>query len=188
MVQIIILLAHVFMAPLVFSAEESAFSTLTAEQLEGYQFEQSDSKFRVTPLNVGQQAILDSQRRTVSDLMLRHLGVSRLKGKAADLGHFQALIQRKAIRLDDVTTWQALGVVFGDYIAEQHGLTWVVYEDELGVSKALRWQDTDNFVFPVTVFSKRIQFKETPAPLAIYADLLGVIKRFKALEARPQLP
>ena len=58
MVQIIMLLAHVFMAPLVFSAEESAFSTLTAEQLEGYQFEQSDSKFRVTPVNVGQQAIL----------------------------------------------------------------------------------------------------------------------------------
>ncbi|MCO4830753.1 MAG: DUF3806 domain-containing protein, partial [Gammaproteobacteria bacterium] len=115
-------------------------------------------------------------------------GVSRLKGKAADLDHFQALIQRKAIRFDDVTTWQALGVVFGDYIAEQHGLTWVVYEDELGVSKALRWQDTDNFVFPVTVFSKRIQFKETPEPRAIYADLSDVIKGFKALEARPQLP
>lgn len=94
MLQMFVLLALILMVPAVFSAEESVFSTLTAEQLERYQFEQSDSIFRVTPLNVGQRAILDSQRRTVSDLMLRHLGVSRLKGKAADLDHFQALIQK----------------------------------------------------------------------------------------------
>ena len=57
MVQIIILLAHVFMAPLVFSAEESAFSTLTAEQLEGYQFEQSDSKFQGYATQCGAAAL-----------------------------------------------------------------------------------------------------------------------------------
>lgn len=188
MLQIFVLLAQVLMAQAAFSAEESVFSTLTSEQLEGYQFDQSDTPFRVTQLNVGQRTILDGQRRVVSDLMLRHLGVSRLKGKTADLNHFQALIQKKAIRSDDVTSWQALGVVFGDFLAERHGLTWVVYEDELGASKALRWRDTDNFVFPVTVFSKRMQFNETPEPHAIYADLTAVITSFKALEARPQLP
>ena len=120
--------------------------------------------------------------------MLRHLGTSRLKGDIADLDHFQALIQKKAIQKNDVANWQALGVVFGDFLVAKHGLTWVVYEDELGASKALRWRDTDNFVFPMTVFSKRVQFKEIPEPHAIYADLVKVITAFKALEARPKLP
>ena len=188
MLRMLVLLAQVFIASASLAAQESVFTSLTADQLEGYQFDQSDTPFRVTQLNVGQRTILDSQRRLISDLMLRHLGTSRLKGDIADLDHFQALIQKKAIQKNDVANWQALGVVFGDFLVAKHGLTWVVYKDELGASKALRWRDTDNFVFPMTVFSKRVQFKEIPEPHAIYADLVKVITAFKALEARPKLP
>ena len=188
MLRILILLAQVFVSLSALSAQESVFTTLTAEQLERYQFDQTDTPFRVTQLNVGQRTILDSQRRLVRDLMLRHLGVSGLKGDVADLDRFQALIQAKAIQPGDVPSWQALGVVFGDFLVAKHGLTSVVYEDELGVSKALRWRDTDNFVFPMTVFSKRVQFKETPDPRVIYANLKEVITQFKKVEARPKLP
>ena len=54
------------------------------------------------------------------------------------------LIDRRAIRKADVETWQALGVVFGDVLVV-HGLKWVMYEDELGASKALQWRDTAKF-------------------------------------------
>ena len=90
MLRMLVLLAQVFIASASLAAQESVFTSLTADQLEGYQFDQSDTPFRVTQLNVGQRTILDSQRRLISDLMLRHLGTSRLKGDIADLDHFQA--------------------------------------------------------------------------------------------------
>ena len=63
----------------------------------------------------------------------------------------------------------------------EFGLHWVSYEDELGSSKALRWRKTDNFIFPVTVFSKRIQFKEKIDVAAIYEDIETEVQRFKRL-------
>ncbi len=92
------------------------------------------------------------------------------------------------LKFSDVSGWQALGVVFGDVLVRQHGLRWVVYEDELGSSKALQWGKTNNFVFPVTVFSKRIQFKEEIDVESLYGDLSNTIETFKAYQALPKLP
>jgi hypothetical protein len=76
---------------------------------------------------------------------------------------------------------QALGVVFGDLLVKEFGLQWVSYEDELGASKALRWRTTDNFIFPVTVFSKRVQFGERIKVAEIYSALEAEVVRFKRL-------
>ena len=76
----------------------------------------------------------------------------------------QVLIDRRAIRKADVETWQALGVVFGDVLVGVHGLK-VMYEDELGASKALQWRDTANFVFPVTKRSGFLMSEDVAALL-----------------------
>ena len=69
----------------------------------------------------------------------------------------------------------------GDILVTEFDLTWVSYEDYLGVSKALRWRNTDNFVFPVTLFSKRIRFNEKPDAQEIYDKLTTEINQFKLL-------
>ena len=82
----------------------------------------------------------------------------------------------------DVRQWQSMGIVFGDVLAKEFGLHWVSYEDDLGTSKALRWRATENYVFPVTMFSKRVQFREKIDVNGVYEKIAEDIERFKAFE------
>lgn len=170
------------------AAEESVFIELTPEELAAYQFDQSETPFAVSALNLGQRAILERQRRQIKDLMQRYFGSDRLRGDDTDLVRFQQLVDQGRIRRDDVSTWQALGIAFGDLLIARHGLEWVIYEDEYGVSKALRWQKTDNFIFPVTLFSKRVQFNEAIDVAQIYTRLSNTITEFKTSRGPLKLP
>ena len=57
------------------------------------------------------------------------------------------------------------------------------YEDEIGTSKALRWKKTENYVFPVTLFSKRVQFKEKIEMTSVFEEIGAEVERFIAYEA-----
>ena len=161
---------------------------ITPEELENYEFEIEETPFEVSSPSIGQRYIFDRSRRTVRDLLARTIGSTRLTEDESDLGRLQVLIDRRVIRKADVETWQALGVVFGDVLVGAHGLKWVMYEDELGASKALQWRDTANFVFPVTVFSKRVQFNESIDVASIYANISADIEAFKEAANRPRMP
>ena len=166
-------------------ASEDPVQSLTPEELENYQFQHAAEPNAVTvrELKVGQRAILDGQRRDIKNLLYRHTGKQSLAGNSRDLAVIQALIEKEVLGRSQVREWQAVGVVFGDVLAGEFGLTWVSYEDDLGVSKALRWRDTENYVFPVTLFSKRIEFNEEPNVYAIFEKLKREITRFKELPA-----
>ena len=164
-----------------FAATEPPEHSLTQEDLENYQFAspRDDSKEVIRELNVGQMEIMNSQRRAVRDLLVRKLGILSLKGDRQDLRTLQQLIDRRLLHKREVKDWQAIGVYFGDILVKEFGLHWVVYEDKLGVSKALRWRSTENYVFPVTMFSKRNRFNEDIVMLDIFQKLEGDIERFK---------
>ncbi|MBL6689699.1 MAG: DUF3806 domain-containing protein [Pseudomonadales bacterium] len=163
-------------------AEESGLRELTPEELEQYEFEVEDTPATVSDLSLGQRYALSTQRREIEDLVARRLGVLKLKGDKSDLKVLQDLVDRKAIRSTDTREWQGVGIVFGDILVTEFGLHWVSYEDDIGTSKALRWRETQNFVFPVTMFSKRVQFNEKIDVLAVYSKLEKDIERFKAFE------
>ena len=175
-------------ASLVSAASEPSVIQITPEELENYEFEIEETPFEVSSPSIGQRYIFDRSRRTVRDLLARTIGSTRLTEDESDLGRLQVLIDRRVIRKADVETWQALGVVFGDVLVGAHGLKWVMYEDELGASKALQWRDTANFVFPVTVFSKRVQFNESIDVASIYASISADIEAFKEAANRPRMP
>ncbi len=158
--------------------------TMSPEDLENYQFDnrQVEQAASVSELNVGQRFILDSHRRSIKDLMIRRLGIVSLKQDKSDIARFQQLVDRKIIRQNDVEEWQALGVVFGDVLVTELGLHWVSYQDDLGVSKALRWKKTENYVFPITIFSKRVQFKEKIDVQAIFEKIEKDVAAFKRYE------
>lgn len=159
---------------------------LSPEDLENYQFETRDTSSGpiIEALSVGQKYLLDKQRREIKDLIARKLGILSLEGDKSDLSVLQALYDRRAIRDDQLMEWQAAGVMFGDILVEEFGLHWISYEDELGASKALQWQDTRNFVFPITVFSKRLGFGEKLDVEAIYQKIKADIEAFKDYEQR----
>lgn len=163
-------------------AEAINVPTLTPEQLENYQFPtEPDAGYVVEELSFGQMHVMEQQRKDIKALVARNLHVLSMTGSKSDLPHFQALVDKRLLRSEQTTEWQALGVVFGDLLVREFGLHWVSYEDELGASKALRWRTTDNFVFPVTVFSKRVQFSERINVAEIYSELEAEIVRFKRL-------
>jgi hypothetical protein len=170
-------------------AEAIDVPILSPEQLENYQFPtEPDTGYQIEALSFGQIHVMDKQREDIKTLFARRLRVLSMKGMQSDLPYFQALIDQRILRLEQTEEWQALGVVFGDLLVNEFGLQWVSYEDELGASKALRWRTTDNFVFPVTVFSKRVQFREQIKVAEIYSALEAEINRFKrmSLNSPPQ--
>jgi hypothetical protein len=162
-------------------AEEQEDTYLTPEQLKEYQFERQPEpvEIEVNDLSVGQRFIMASQRRSLSDLVYRQLGVSKLSGSLDDLKILQRLVDGELIEKDDVKGWQAAGVVFGDLLAELLDLHWVQVEDEFGISKALQWKKTNNFVFPITMLSKRQQWNQPIDLRAIYANVEQEVAQFR---------
>lgn len=183
---LIVLLALTTAGNNVMAEEEPAgLEVLTPDQLENFQFEDAPKKEPavITELNVGQRYILSSQRRSIEDLITQRLGILTLKQDKTDLEIIQKVVDRRILNDRDVREWQALGVLFGDILANEMDLHWVSYEDDLGTSKALRWKDTDNFVFPLTVFSKRVQFNEKIDARAIYNKIETSVENFKRIES-----
>lgn len=170
------------------AAEETAIITLTPEQMETYRFQIKPSKVTVKDLSVGQQAFLSSQRRAAKDLIQRQLGIVKISGTKHDLRALQQLVDRKVLRKSQIEEWQSVGILFGDILAREFSLKWVSYEDEQGVNKALRYRQSENFIFPVTLFSKRVKFDEEIDMGKLYASLEGQILEFIALENRFKLP
>jgi hypothetical protein len=165
-------------------AEEYEPPTMSAEELENYQFSSpaDEQEMEVDDLSIGQRFVMSRQRTEVEELVARHLGIVKLRGNSQDLVSLQQLVEKKVLRDDQTETWQAMGVVMGDLMAEEFDLHWVQVEDEFGVSKALQWEDTTNFVFPITLLSKRIKFGEKIDIPTIYAKLSADIERFKEYE------
>ena len=166
-------------------ADKADDAGLRSEDLDNYEFEAKESSSPVPTvgsLSIGQRYVLERRRGEISDLVARWLGIIRLQGDRRDLETLQHLVDRKLIKRDAVQVWQALGVVFGDMLVKEFDLHWVSYEDDLGISKALRFEDTENYVFPVTLFSKRVQFNEPIKLSTIFEELTVKIEKFKAYE------
>lgn len=72
-----------------------------------------------------------------------------------DLDTLQRLLDARGIATDDALTLQAMGVVFGDLLAAELDMDWVVYLDRAGRSRALRYREEETFLFPVTMIERR---------------------------------
>lgn len=76
--------------------------------------------------------------------------------------------------IDEEEVLNALGFVFGELLAEQHGGTWVIVEDEFGNALGLR-QSTNRYFFPLDAVSKRLRddseaSREIPSLASFYAE------------------
>jgi hypothetical protein len=110
----------------------------------------------VEELGTADQIKSQRQRELAGQLARRHLGTPIRGGKVTDLFTLQRLLDGNSIGPKDVFDQQALGLAFGDVLAEQLDLQWVVVDDNYGRSRALRWKQEEDLWFPVTMFSKRI--------------------------------
>lgn len=110
----------------------------------------------VEELGTSEKIKSQRQRELADEMARRHLGTPIRGGEILDLVTIQRLLDGNSIRKEDVFEQQTLGLAFGDVLAQQLDLYWVVVDDDYGRSRALRWKKEQDLFFPVTMFSKRI--------------------------------
>ncbi|CAA0123938.1 Uncharacterised protein [Halioglobus japonicus] len=126
---------------------------------------------------------MEEQRQSLQDLAASNLGRQFSGDKERDLALLQALLDEQLVRPDQVRELQAMGVIMGDLLADDLGMHWVIYEDRQGRSRALRWQESDNYLFPITMIARRREVGNTTPVVEIYQKAYDIID-----ESRPALP
>ena len=139
-------------------------------------------------VRIGELSFLDrqymAQQRTVlEDLTRRHFGRTFNGNRDNDLGLLQRLLDHRLVRNDQTRELQAMGVIMGDLLATELGLHWVIYQDDLGRSRALRDGDTDTYLFPITMISRRREVDNRTPVAEIYDKARAAV-----IDSRPALP
>ena len=160
------------------SDERRSLPTLPAflpEDVGPLDLAQEGGGSRITALNESDEYHLRRQREIVDELARHHLGSPLAGGEPRDLRVLQELLDRRVLEKSQTYELQALGVVLGDVMAGQLGLAWVRVEDEFGKSRALRLDETETLIFPVTMISKRVE-GGTPFTIAeLFEKAKGIV-------------
>ncbi|BFM16063.1 hypothetical protein R50073_22460 [Maricurvus nonylphenolicus] len=99
---------------------------------------------------------LEHQVERIDEIARGNLG-SQIRNSTDDLELLQRIINRGLIAKDDRLRLQAMGAVLGNVMAQEFGMVWQVYEDNLGRSRALCVEDTQHCLFPITMLSRRME-------------------------------
>jgi hypothetical protein len=133
-------------------------------------------KFTVSDLSYLDNQYMRSQRNLIEDIVRRSLGSSFTGDASFDIPVLQRLLSEGKVLPHQRQELQAMGIVLGDLLAAKLGMQWVIYEDDLGRSRALQLNATDNFLFPVTMISRRIEAGNTTPVQAIYDKAVTTIE------------
>jgi hypothetical protein len=138
---------------------------------------------RIDELSYLDRQFMSQQRALLEDLSRRQFGRGFTGQRDEDLDLLQTLLDQRVVRNDQTRELQAMGVILGDLLAEDLDLHWVIYEDQVGRSRALRYRQTDNYLFPMTMISRRREVgNETPVA-DIYQKAYDIIAPL-----RPDMP
>jgi hypothetical protein len=138
-----------------------------------------DSLAQRTPI-IGKLSKLDlkfmaQQRDTLQDLAATNLGRQFSGNRDRHLELLQSLLDKNLVRADQTRELQAMGVIMGDLLSAEFDLHWVIYEDNLGRTRALRYRDSDNFLFPITMISRRREVGNQATVPDIYQKASDII-------------
>jgi len=122
----------------------------------------------ISELTYLDRGFMKQQRELINDLAATKLGRQFSGDKIRDLDLLQTLLDRSLVKPDQKRELQAMGLVLGDLLATDLGLDWVIYEDKVGRSRALRYADTDNYLFPMTMIARRVEADSHTPVVAIY--------------------
>ena len=144
---------------------------------------QAQDEVRIGELSYLDRQYMLQQRELLADLVSREYGRQFNGQRDNDLQLLQRLLDDRVVRNEQTRELQAMGVVMGDLLAAELGLRWVVYQDRLGRSRALRYKNSDNYLFPITMISRRREV-DNRTPVADIYD--KAVQSMRA--ATPQLP
>jgi len=134
---------------------------------------------RIDELSVLDRRFMEQQRDLVQDIAERHLGRSFSGERERDIALLQEILDARLVRPDQTRELQAMGVILGDLLAKELDMHWVIYEDKVGRSRALRYRNTDNYLFPITMISRRREAGSDKPVAEIYRKAYNIIDRVR---------
>jgi Domain of unknown function (DUF3806) len=103
---------------------------------------------------------LEQQRAVVLAAAKQRYGTTALTRTKRDLPILQKLINDRVFKKSQTYELQSLGVAFGDVLASEFPLRWVMVTDEFGTDPTLRFKETTIQINALTVISKRVERDE----------------------------
>ncbi len=132
-----------------------------------------------SPPTTQEARMLDEQRAAVREFLQSRYDVYALPELRSDLPVLQELVDDRVFHPDQEYEWSCVGVVFGDVLARELDLHWIVQTDEYGPEPALRYQETSITLFPRTMLLKRVERGEWPDLAELLEGLSDTIERGK---------
>lgn len=138
---------------------------------------------QISELGYLDKQYMQQQRDALNDLASRNFGNGFNGTTEHDIELLQRILDQKLIRPDQTQELQAMGIILGDLLATDLDLHWVIFEDKMGRSRALRYRQTDEYLFPVTMISRRREANNLTSVKSIYQKAYDTIAASK-----PALP
>ena len=139
----------------------SITASLLTIGLMGVLFGQSNRKAAPRPkfceLSREDSARLEQQRAVVAAAAKRRYGTTHLTRSKSDLPVLQNLIDESVFKKSQTYELQSLGVAFGDVLASESPLRWVMVTDEFGTDPTLRFKETTIQINALTMIAKRVE-------------------------------
>jgi hypothetical protein len=105
-------------------------------------------------------ARLEKQRGVVAAAAKQRYGTVALTKTKADLVVLQRLLDDRVFTKTQTYELQCLGIAFGDVLASELPLRWMMVTDEYGTDPTLRYKDTTIQINALTMLSKRVERDE----------------------------
>lgn len=125
--------------------------------LAGQSDSNSPSRPRFSELSPKDNERLNQQRAVVADASRQRYGTTSLTRTKKDLPILQCLLDDKVFDGSQTYQLQSLGVAFGDVLATELSLHWVMITDEYGTDATLRFKNTSININALTMISKRVE-------------------------------
>lgn len=124
------------------------------------------SEISTRPLDPEEQAGIAYATSWINDVLERGFNSAiRLTGRSEDIPTLHSLLSKGPFGEDPTSELMLFGTVFGEILAKEIPMRWVVLTDEHGVDLALQYQDLNVFVFPRDMILKRVEKGEDVASI-----------------------
>jgi Domain of unknown function (DUF3806) len=136
-------------------ASRHVWSRLTFDVSQEKQIMSITSTRELNPVEID---YIKGAREWINDILCRGFKSEiRLNGDRNDIPTLHSLLSRSPFSKDAKAELITFGIAFGDVMAHDIPMKWVVYEDHDGKDYALQYSDSKVFVFPLDMIVKRVE-------------------------------
>ncbi|HEY7771611.1 MAG TPA: DUF3806 domain-containing protein [Marinagarivorans sp.] len=115
-----------------------------------------DKDVSLSELSWIDQKYFEKQRQQVDDMGRENFG-TRLRQNTSDLKLLQRILDGQHLTIFETEKHKAFGIALGDIYVAEHGWEWKEYKDKQGRSHGVCVPKTQECVFPLSMFTRRLR-------------------------------